>query len=77
MFVIYRDAYEQQHAKGYTVTLRPSYFIRISLGIFWECTTNPAEAKQFPTRAAAVKVLQASGKHRQGWRVIRAEAGTC
>ena len=48
------------------------YFIRIGLGIFWECTHNEAEARKFSTRAAASKVLIGSGKNRQGWRVVKA-----
>jgi len=52
---------------------RPTaYFIRIGLGIFWECGPR-AMAKEFKTRAAAVKVMQQAGKHRQGWRVVREE----
>ena len=46
------------------------YFIRLGLGIFWECSPKPEEAKRFVTRSAAVKILHASGKHRQGWRVV-------
>ena len=45
------------------------WFTRLGLGLFWEC--GPLEcAKRFRTRAAAVKVLHATGKHREGWRVI-------
>ena len=50
------------------------YFIRIGLGIFWECGPKSDEAKKFSTRAAAVKILHATGKHREGWRVL-AEQG--
>jgi hypothetical protein len=46
------------------------YFIRVSLSIFWECSYDPKEAKLFPTRAQASKVLMSAGKHRQGWRVV-------
>jgi hypothetical protein len=47
------------------------YYIRTGLGIFWECTHNASEARLFPTRAAASKVLTGAGKHRQGWRVVK------
>lgn len=54
------------------------YFMDIGLGIFWTCGTSPDNARRFARRAAAVKVLQANGKHREGWRVITAppRAGT-
>jgi hypothetical protein len=47
----------------------PRYFIRLGLGIFWECGPR-AQAREFATRAAAVRVLHAAGKQRQGWRVL-------
>jgi len=53
---------------------RPTYYIRTGLGIFWECTHDESEARQFSTRSAASKVLIGAGKHRQGWRVLRASA---
>lgn len=47
----------------------PRYFIRLGLGIFWECGAR-TEAREFPTRAAAVRTMHNAGKHRQGWRVL-------
>lgn len=47
-----------------------AYFVRLGLGIFWECSCNPDDARQFKTRQAAAKVLTENGKQRQGWRVI-------
>ena len=38
--------------------------------IFWTCGSRNG-AREFQTRAAAVKVMQANGKHRQGWRVLK------
>ncbi len=50
----------------------PRYFIRLGLGIFWEC--GPIDmAKRFTTRQAAAKVMQDAGKHRNGWRVVATE----
>lgn len=48
----------------------PLYFIRLGLGIFWECTTRLDDARRFASRRDASAVLVRSGKHRQGWRVI-------
>ena len=46
-----------------------AWFMCIRLGMFWEC--GPREtAREFSTRRQAVKVLQAHGKHREGWRVL-------
>lgn len=45
------------------------YFIRLGIGIFWECGARE-RAKEFTSRALAVKTMQRAGKHRQGWRVI-------
>lgn len=58
MFVLFDDS-------------RSLYFVQLGLGIFWECTHEVARAKRFVKRSHAVKVLQANGKHRQGWRVIK------
>lgn len=41
----------------------PRYFIRVGLGIFWECTSTRADAKEFTSRALAVKTLHRSRKH--------------
>ncbi len=50
-----------------------SYFSRIGLGLFW--TSGPrVDAREFPTRAAAAKVLVGARKNREGWRVISAPA---
>jgi hypothetical protein len=49
---------------------QPLYFLRLGLGIFWECSHNVGEARHFTTRAAASRVLTTNGKHRQGWRVV-------
>lgn len=58
VYVLYCD---QHDASG--------YFIRLGLGIFWEC--GPREmAREFTTRHAAVAVMQQAGKHREGWRVL-------
>ncbi len=46
------------------------YFVRLGLGIFWECCHERASAKEFATRTRAVKMMQACGKHREGWRVV-------
>ena len=48
------------------------YFVRVALGLFWECTIHPREARRFRSRPAASKVLTTNGKHQQGWRVIPA-----
>jgi hypothetical protein len=56
-FVIYDDS-------------RDIYFIQLGLGIFWECGER-SRAKKFANRAAAVKVMQSAGKHKQGWRVVK------
>ncbi len=50
----------------------PRFFIRLGIGIFWEC--GPFDmAKRFTTRQAAAKVMQDAGKNRQGWRVVAVE----
>ena len=49
------------------------YYLRTGLGIFWECSHNPEEARLFDTRSHASRVLTSAGKHRQGWRVIAAD----
>lgn len=46
-----------------------AYFIRLGLGMFWECGSRE-DAREFATRAQAVKVMQQNGKHYQGWRVL-------
>jgi len=48
----------------------PRYFIRLGLGIFWECGPRDM-AKEFRTRRDAVKTMQSAGKHHDGWRVIQ------
>ena len=50
-------------ARGY-------YFIRLGLGIFWECGSKAEDAKRFTSRNQAVKVMQSARKHLEGWRVI-------
>lgn len=50
--------------------IEPRYFIRLGLGLFWECSHNVKDARAFTTRASAAKVLHANGKHTQGWRVV-------
>lgn len=45
------------------------YFIRLGLGIFWECGPRDM-AREFSTRAAAAKTMLRAGKNRHGWRVI-------
>jgi hypothetical protein len=50
------------------------YFIRLGLGVFWECGHNEDEARKFVTRARAAEVMQKAGKHRQGWRVLKVAA---
>ncbi len=49
------------------------YFIRLGLGIFWECGPR-TDAREFATRQAAATVLQRAGKHRHGWRVLRSDS---
>lgn len=56
-FVIYHDT-------------RNIYFVRLGLGVFWECASNIGHAHVFTTRAQAAKVLTANGKQHYGWRVI-------
>jgi hypothetical protein len=51
----------------------PHYFKTIALGLFWECVNTVAEARKFPTRAGAVKVMHRSDKHHEGWRVVPVE----
>lgn len=51
-----------------------AYFIRVGLGIFWECSERRRDAREFKTRAQAAKVLTANGKHQQGWRVLTVSA---
>ena len=46
-----------------------TYFIRISLGMFWESGPR-AFAKEFASRAMAVKTLHVNKKHIEGWRII-------
>ena len=76
MFVIYKDAeqltVDRGPKTGHTYTQGALYFIRLGLGVFWECSSDLAEAKRFTRRADASKVLRESGKARQGWRVIPA-----
>ncbi len=55
-----------------SATQSERYFVRLGLGIFWECDTNIARARKFRTRAQAAKVLIANGKNHDGWRVVRA-----
>ncbi len=61
-FLLYCD---DHHASG--------YFIRLGLGIFWECGPRDM-AKEFSRRSDAVRVMQSAGKHRQGWRVLVEES---
>lgn len=60
--------------RGYVITREsasgPIYFVRLGLGLFWECTSAVCEAKRFDRLTAASKVLRASGKASQGWRII-------
>lgn len=58
VFLLYCDAHGNS-----------GYFIRLGLGIFWECGPR-AMAREFPKRSAAVKAMTAAGKHKQGWRVV-------
>lgn len=51
------------------------YFVRLLIGIFWECSSRRDEAKEFTSRALAVKTMQAAGKHKQGWRIIQDRKG--
>lgn len=46
------------------------YYHGTGLGIFWTCGAR-AGAREFTTRAAAAKLMQRNGKHRQGWRVLK------
>ncbi len=55
---------------------RSYWFVRLGLGMFWECTSERSDAKEFETRAKAAKVMQAAGKHRDGWRVLQADGHT-
>lgn len=48
------------------------YFIRFGLGMFWECTTNAAEARQFTQRSEAARMLKRTGKACEGWCIVRA-----
>jgi hypothetical protein len=48
---------------------RPMYFKSLPLGMFWECTHVPAEAKRM-TRAVASALLRETGKMQQGWRAV-------
>lgn len=50
--------------------LHPHYFSHHGILNAWEWTAFRADAKQFTSRALAVKTMQAAGKHREGWRVI-------
>ena len=43
------------------------YFIRVGLGIFWECSDRLRDAKRFTTRSQAARVLIRNGKNRLGW----------
>ncbi len=46
-----------------------TYYIRTGLSIFWE--SGPREmAKEFTSRALAVKRMHNAGKHLEGWRII-------
>jgi len=56
-FVIYHDS-------------RDLYYVRLGLGVFWECASNIGQAFVFKSRARAADVLIKNGKHREGWRVI-------
>lgn len=50
------------------------YFKLLALGLFWECVSSRAEAREFATRADAAKMLRKCGKHREGWRVLTVES---
>lgn len=50
-----------------------AYFIRVGLGIFWECGPR-SMAREFKTRAQAAKILTDNGKHRDGWRVLKVDS---
>lgn len=71
-YAIYHDEYQYQDGKGHERTMSPMWFVRLGLGIFWECTTKSDEARSFARRAEAVKMLKGCGKDRQGWRVVPA-----
>ena len=53
------------------------FFTRLALGRFWMCDDDPRVARQFSTYRAALQVLKTEWKHRQGWRIIRAEEVSC
>ena len=63
-------------AKAYAIydDARNIYFKSLPLGMFWECVNKLEDARKFPTRAAASKMMRDNGKHREGWRVIPVSA---